>query len=393
MDEINHIVAVLRKYLSNKKAVASTDEFLSLLKQYPFLTQLVNELDDESQLISALKEYGIAGGRARQKSQEHMWNKILNGIHQKTPKKRKKIPTIWIYVAAACLLIVLFIGFGPQWQHDDHSSTEVVDATSRDYFAPGGQKAYLQSNRGTIIHLKERRSVIIDNQQLVYDDGSIAIKNKDWKNHNWELITPKGGQYQITLDDGSKIWMNADSRLSYPAKFNADQREVLLEGEAYFEVRHEENRPFIVRTPLQNVRVLGTHFNIEAYPDEPQSAVSLIDGSLQVATHADSPIVLKPNFQSVYDGKALEVKPFEVNDVMAWKNGEFMFNNERLEDVMKKLARWYDLDIKVAPELKDVSIWGSISQYDHFDKVFDLIKLTDNQIKMKADGREVFISK
>ncbi len=207
------------------------------------------------------------------------------------------------------------------------------------------------------------------------------------------LTTPRGGQYFVELSDGSKVWLNAESSLQYPAQFSGNTREVKLIGEAYFEVKSNAEKPFIVTTNAERVEVLGTHFNINSYPDVGLSRVTLSEGKVRVAplSNRTDTHILTPNSQAVIRGSNIEKISVNADEYIAWKNGEFMFNNEPLSSVLQKLSRWYDFDYSIAPALQDLKIWGSISKYENFDKVLRIIKITDKKIKLNIKGKKVII--
>src|SRR5690606_11027807 len=220
-------------------------------------------------------------------------------------------------------------------------------------------------------------------------DGSTVLDEDIDAQTMLTLSTPRGGQYQITLPDGTKVWLNAESKLHYPYRFTEDARHVELEGEAYFEVAHREDIPFTVTTSKEKVEVLGTHFNINSYQTDIYSTLALLEGKVRVSLEDNATTVLRPGQQSLVTNGKMEVQTIHVEESIAWKDGEFMFNNETLANAMKKLARWYDLEIEISPEFQNVEIWGSVSRYDNFNKVLKLIKMTDDRIRFQVEGRRV----
>jgi ferric-dicitrate binding protein FerR (iron transport regulator) len=164
---------------------------------------------------------------------------------------------------------------------------------------------------------------------------------------------------------------------------------VELEGEAYFEVASNKAQPFIVITPMEQVEVVGTHFNVHAYTEETLSKVALLEGKVKVSVSDSQTMVLQPGQQTVVQGNEIRVLHINPEESIAWKNGEFMFNNENLGTALKQIARWYDIHIQVDPTLENLTFWGSVSKFDNFDKVLKIIKMADDDIKINIEGRRV----
>lgn len=163
------------------------------------------------------------------------------------------------------------------------------------------------------------------------------------------IETPRGGEYEVVLPDGTKVWLNAASKLTYPTRFNGKERIVKLSGEAYFEVAHNPQKPFHVLFSGQDVKVLGTHFNINAYPDEAESKTTLLQGSITLTNIANhSSVLLKPGQQaaSAQNSSNITLYPVNLEQVISWKNGYFQFDNMNIAVVMRALSRWYDIDVK-----------------------------------------------
>lgn len=149
----------------------------------------------------------------------------------------------------------------------------------------------------------------------------------------------------------------------------------------------------MVQTDKEKVEVLGTHFNVNSYTEEKESKVSLIEGRVKVSVDGMRETLLDPGHQSVVSGQRIRVQEFNVEESMAWKNGEFMFNNENLGTALRQVERWYDVDIQVDPQLAQINLWGTVSRMETFDKVLKVIKMTDDNIKIKLDGRRVRLMK
>ncbi|WP_316746731.1 FecR family protein [Pedobacter gandavensis] len=278
---------------------------------------------------------------------------------------------------------------------------------------PGGNEAILTLSDGTRLFLND-----IKNGNLALESGISIVKTKDGEliyqalkdsetgpvsgqNSDKEapleynvLETPKGGQYQIVLPDGTKVWLNAASYLKFPASFaNHKKREVELRGEAYFEVVKDKFKPFSVMATAaaglkETVEVLGTHFNISSYPDESKLKTTLLEGSVRIGTSGTQ--VLFPGQQSVRSNSGLRIKEIDVEEVIAWKNGFFVFENDNLEGILKKLSRWYDVDIDYDGRLNHVQVTGEVSRNTDLMEVLRMLEKTD-KFKFKVQGRRVSV--
>lgn len=201
------------------------------------------------------------------------------------------------------------------------------------------------------------------------------------------LSTAKGQQYQIILSDGTKIWLNAGSTLKYPVSFSKGQRRVELIGEAYLEVAKDKDHPFIVQSGKQTIAVLGTHFNLNAYPDEPEILTTLLEGAVKL----NGNVLLKPGEQAIYDGKSIKVGKADVELSIAWMQGNFVFDNENLSSIMRKVSRWYDIEVLFHSEnLKEITFSGSISRTVSIKTLLRRLSLT-KEISFKAEGRRIIV--
>jgi transmembrane sensor len=203
-----------------------------------------------------------------------------------------------------------------------------------------------------------------------------------------------GGQYWVVLSDGSRVFLNAGSSLRYPTSFNGTERKVELQGEAYFEVAHNNKVPFKIVTDGQVVEDIGTSFNINAYGDDPVIKTTLIEGAVKISTTADN-LVLKPGQQAQVDngapGAAIKlIKHANLNEVLAWKNGLFEFDNSTIKQVMNSTSRWYDFKVIYENKVPDIKISGRISRNVDFSGLIALLKFEG--IKFSIDGRNVTIT-
>lgn len=307
------------------------------------------------------------------------------------------------YAVAAVTLMLVSIGI---------YLYRISDTTERTYtvaeladpavdIKPGRNQATLTLADGRVIDLRDdKKGIVINTSSLTYNDGTEIAESGGEPGLINTITTPNGGQYHVVLPDGSRVWLNAASTLKYPSRFDAKERSVELVGEAYFEVEkmsltnQEAAKPFIVKSAMQDVEVLGTHFNISAYEDDPITTTTLLEGAVNVRA-TDQPVMLTPGKQSkVQKGKKTETKLADIDKAIGWKNGEFVFYNERIEKVMKDIARWYDVEIIYKENVKDKMMWGSVSKFENISKVLKMIELTGSirfDIEIQEDSRRVYV--
>ncbi|CAM4424474.1 FecR family protein [Pedobacter westerhofensis] len=312
------------------------------------------------------------------------------------------VPWKYLSVAASILLaatIGIYFYHSRQPQLKQFSQQKMVADV-----APGGNNAILTLSDGQKISLNDARTGSIANQygtsiskskegHLIYN-SSASAKNTVAYN---SVETPKGGQYQLLLADGTKVWLNAASSLRYPLAFDGKDRQVELSGEAYFEVAHNKSKPFRVLSNHQVVEVLGTHFDINSYADEPATKTSLIEGSVRVTSlGSKAKIVIRPGQQSVLNSALpssdITVKNIDIDEAVAWKNGYFMFDEESLESILRKIARWYDVDIqyKGMDAKNKLFFSGTLSRYSNVSKVLKKLELTES-VHFKIEGRTIYV--
>ncbi|GGB23687.1 hypothetical protein GCM10011500_44910 [Mucilaginibacter rubeus] len=228
---------------------------------------------------------------------------------------------------------------------------------------------------------------------LVYKDNRTAGNKKPDINEPDQntVTTPRGGQYQIVLSDGTKVWLNAATALKYPTSFSGKDRKVELSGEAYFEVAKNATKPFKVVVNGLEVQVLGTHFNVMAYDNEKVVKTTLLEGKVRLFKNGHE-AVLKPGEQGVLNNQSslFEVKDVKVDDETAWKNGFFAFNNESIETIMRQISRWYDVDVAFSEKMMRRNFGGSVSRYENVGTVLKALELTGS-VHFNVEGRRITV--
>jgi ferric-dicitrate binding protein FerR (iron transport regulator) len=215
------------------------------------------------------------------------------------------------------------------------------------------------------------------------------------KSGNNTIEIPKGGQYQLNLPDGTKIWLNAASSLTYPISFsNSKERRVELIGEAYFEVAKDKSSPFIVKAGIQEVEVLGTHFNVNSYADEKGIKTTLLEGSVRISAEygpGKNAIILKPNQQATLDDNAsITVKQVDAELAIAWKEGHFEFVNADIQSIMRQISRWYNVDVQFEGSVTDETFTGRISRFKNIKQVLKMIE-GSKSIHLTIKGRRILV--
>lgn len=339
-------------------------------------------------------------------------SQIWNAIEEQTELKAGKKYALWLKIASAAV-VLFFISFVINNQIKKQVPAEQdFGKTITKTIEPGGNKATLTLADGSKISLTDATNGIIAKQaginitktnkgELIYTVASeLTAKAKDLFN---TIETPRGGQYQVNLPDGTKVWLNAASSLKYPAVFNQSNRVVELKGEAYFEVAKLINKtgnrvPFKVKSNLgegrnQEVEVLGTHFNINAYDNEPNSKTTLLEGSVRVLNvSASTSNLLKPGQQSIIrsSSPSILIKDVDAEETVTWKDGFFSFNDENLETIMNKISRWYNVDIEYRGTKINKLFGGRISRFNSVNEVLETLQTTGD-VHFKIEERRILV--
>lgn len=301
------------------------------------------------------------------------------------------------YAAAAVLLIGITVFIGLNIRQELANSTLAMQESIQ----PGSNKALLTLEDGTQVELDQADGAQLaghgsgairklDDGLLVYGDPSRAETNPS-ANQTHTIRTPRGGQFKIELADGTTAWLNADSYIRFPLEFNSNERLVEVSGEVFFDVEKQADKPFVVRCDGQTIHVLGTSFVVTSYPDEKEQQTALLEGKVRVSIEAQN-YQLSPGQRTVFDKHQKQVRkePFDPEEAIAWKAGYFLFNAEPVESVMRKIARWYDIEVSYQGNMHDKQFSGSMSRFDQIQDVLNLLALTGT-VNFKIDGRRVIV--
>ena len=331
---------------------------------------------------------------------KHFDSEIQNEIETTTTFA----PRLWYQLGIAAsilLLIATSLFFYTNRTVDDNIAAKVVEPTEA-IITPGDDKAILTLSDGTKIILEDAKNGILANQAGVSiqktSDGELLYSFSNSANSVTQaednilynkIETPIGGKYQVNLPDGSKVWLNSSSSLRFSALFNGDTREVELSGEAYFDVSKNKSKPFRVITKDQIVEVLGTQFNINSYSDEGPIKTTLIEGSVKII-YKDKVVLLSPGQQFQPKELVSAVLEADTEEVVAWKEGYFVFKNEDIKSIMRKLSRWYNVEVSYSGDIPEVGFGGNISRSKDISEVLDVLQLT-NAIHFKVEGRRITV--
>ncbi|TAN13938.1 MAG: DUF4974 domain-containing protein [Chitinophagaceae bacterium] len=392
---------LLKRYVDGICTQEEKEELLSIIQHAQQDEQLKGLMDQVwSRLSSAY--------RLNEEQSTRILSAIFNPfMAEETIRSGKKSIYFMRWSAVAAVLAVLILAGGIMWFKNDIRVKKipgVLTQTQHD-IAPGGNKAVLTLANGKKIILDSLENgalptkyanniTKVNNGLLVFNRQSSIANPASAGNRPSEyntLSTPRGGQYRVILPDGSKVWLNAASSLTFPTAFTGKSREVKVTGEAYFEITPDKDMPFKVDVNQVEVKVLGTHFDVMAYSDEPAIKTTLLEGAVEVSK-GNEEVVLKPGQQASFSAGSdkINVNVAEVEEVMAWKDGLFFFHNTNIQSVLHEIARWYNVKVVYKGET-NAYLNGMISRNTELSQVLHMLEVTSN-VHLKIDGRNVIVS-
>lgn len=312
--------------------------------------------------------------------------------------KNNKVLLLNILKYAAAILLPIFIGVAIVYYGEIKT---VDDKLAEVKIVPGQKQAILTLSNGQKVLLKDEVNEIVNGEKGTKisntEDKVLTYQNIEEPKEEVfnNLVVPRGGEYVLTLADGTKVWLNSDSELKYPTAFIKGKREVWLSGEAYFEVNKDTEKSFVVHANDMQVRVLGTHFNVKSYKTENSIATTLVEGSVQIEKMVGKkPIALgkiKPGQQAVYSEGNMEVNEVDVSQVVAWRHGEFVFKKRSLESIMDELARWYDINVfYINNDVRNYHFSAWFKREANIDEVIKILEKT-KKVKVDIKGKTVTI--
>ncbi|MBB6111960.1 FecR family protein [Mucilaginibacter lappiensis] len=387
---------LIAKYLRNELTEQENDQLEQWLQADMHNQELFRKLTDETLIDSELETFEA-------NDKDKAWKNIVKKTRFKRISRKKSTTKKWPAYAAA-IIILITIGVTLTRYRNTSGEQKMAVKPQKDLL-PGSNKAILTLADGSKILLDDaKRGKIASQQNIVItkdESGELVYQVAETAKSEElppvekivmnMLATPRGGQYQIVLPDGTRVWLNSASSLRYPTTFAGNERRVELNGEAYFEVSKDPNKPFYVKTTTQTVAVLGTHFNINSYPDEVATKTTLLEGSIRVTSNTNGATVkLKPGEQAVNTVNAIDVKEnADIDEAVAWKNGKFLFRNTDLHTIMRQLSRWYDVDVEYQGNVVQKHYRGRISRNVPVSEIFQILKTSG--INFTIDGRKIIV--
>lgn len=397
MDE-QRVLYLLRGYIQDSLSATEKNELAELLesdRDNPLLGDLMGQVFAEQQRAT---KNNIAPSAK-------MWQAILRDDRFATPdqqvKNRKPFSATFYYLAgaAACILVAFALYFFQQRGAMPDTGGNVVVSATEQIITPGREQATLRLPNGKVVALdtlKQGGVIEVDGFRLHFEDGQIKMDGADeeWLSATTTVQTPHGGEYQMRLPDGTSVWLNAGSSITYPLAFRADQREVSISGEVFFEVVKDRNRPFVVHAEETSITVLGTSFNVSAYPEDHDIRTTLIEGSVRLQRGTQLKKLLPGQQASTGKGGShdITVKTVDVEEAIAWKNGYFYFRRENIRSAMKKIARWYNVEVEYEGALPNRGLDGTISRMEDIQQLLDALELT-GAAKFSLEERRVIVRK
>lgn len=390
-----NILVLIEKYHAG---TATPEEKLRLNEWYHSFNDTeaeltANENETEQQLADRIKNRLLETIR-------HEYELVVT-----RPRRKWQIPA-----AAAVILIPFSIGtyfmFSSKSPKQEIVNTEPTKTQIKNDIAPGGNKAVLTLADGSTIVLDSASNGTISQQGNIkvqkLDNGLLAYtKNGQQVTENDEaffntITTPRGGQYQVTLADGTEVWLNAASSIRFPVVFTGTERKVEITGEAYFEVAKNKTMPFKVKATSSEIEVLGTHFNVNAYDDEASIKTTLLEGMVKVSVPAlagnQSQKFLQPGQQAGInkEGKINVMDNADTEEAVAWKNGRFQFKSTDLKTILRQISKWYDVDVEYKGNV-NLHFTGQLTRNENVSKVFEQLALT-GEVHFRIDGKRIIVS-
>lgn len=330
-----------------------------------------------------------------------VFTRIKNVTHPEKAHYRTISSSLFSKLSVAAMVVVC-LAFGIWFYRASkmESAKKVLATHTTNDVGPGGIKAVLTLSDGKKISLDKANAGEIANQngisisknsegQIVYMVTAKATDEAPVISYN-TIETPNGGQYQVVLPDGTRVWLNAASSLKYPTQFSGSEREVTLSGEAYFEVAKNRKKPFRVKSKEQEIEVLGTHFNVNSYQYEDGIKTTLLEGSVKVLSKQNNQArLLLPGQQSVVKETAFLIREVNTEDAVAWKEGLFQFNEADLKSVMRELARWYDVKVRYEGNIQPLRFGGAIQRNLSLSQALKILE--KSQVHFKIHGKEVIV--
>jgi transmembrane sensor len=380
---------IIFRYLRGDLSYDEQEQFRKWLDEDVANQQLLESLENEDTLTNDLQFLSSI-------DKDEAWENLVAKINESSKQQVTPVIKYWKYVAAAVVVGILsYVVVRDTYKYERSNLTKTELPVLKNDMLPGGDKATLTLGDGSVVSLEE----MADGQ--VTEENGIRISKKNGQ-ITYEIVnpvaqgevvyntihTPMGGQYHVVLPDGTQVWLNSESSLHFPTLFAGSHRTVDLVGEGYFEVAKNREKPFLVQTQKMNVKVLGTHFNLMAYPNEPSSRTTLLEGSVEVSDGVQSKTI-KPG-QQVVTGDGMPIKNVLPDEAIAWKNGYFQFDSKDLKTILRQLKRWYGFEIVNETVVPNKHFTAYISRNTTLSQVLKMLEMS-GELKFNIEGEKILI--
>ena len=387
-DRYELLAHLITGYLRKDLTAAEQATLESWLAERSENQRFLDNLEDSQHLQQKLQTF-------HEVDRERLWaltQAKLNASSYRYPRRPVRRASRWLpYVAAALLAGVAVAGYF--YREQTRGTGEIAERQVADIPA-GGNRAMLTLADGRTITLDEARDgIVIGSGEITYNDGNPLTKVEGNQEVTWlKLSTPKGGTYQITLPDGTQAWLNAASTLMYPSCFSGTERLVKLTGEAYFSVAKDARKPFKVISAGQEVEVLGTEFNVSAYPDDFERRTTLVEGKVRLSLSGGKGgltrgkggfVELVPGEQGIVKGENLFKTDVDTALYTAWKSGYFYFKRTPLDDIMRQVARWYDVEVVYETGIPQETFSGDIKRDVSLNGLLEILQHSTIDVALK----------
>jgi len=387
-ERLTYLIAA---YCNRKSTEAEEQELFALVKEdalteqavHHHIQQLITQFDTR-ELVPAV-------------NWEHVYQQIQEKAMQEDEPAVTRRTGGWLRIAAAAV-IILVAGVAAVYQLQHPTKKDTITSL------PVQQAQYdvLPGTAGAILTLSNGKQIVLDstgnstlltqgNTKLLNERGRLSYNQSDTVSNDVvynTMTTTKGKQYQLQLSDGSKIWLNAASSVTYPTAFSGNERKISITGEAYFEIAHDAKKPFTVSTNGMEIQVLGTHFNVNAYDDEENTSTTLLEGSVKIINqHTTALLTPGQQLQLNRNGKIKLVSDADVQEAVAWKDGLFVMKKAGIASIMRQISRWYDVEISYTDGIPPGRISGDIPRNMNLSKVLEVMELSG--VHFTTTGKKV----
>lgn len=391
---IKNIEIIMLKYFNNS----------ATLEEVAFLEEWISE--NQQEYLEAVKVYFSTTESKQHIDADLAYQKFLEKLDEtkvipleKPKRKYNFLKYAAVFVGVSISSFLLYQNQNSSNQDLKVSETKVADYDKATLVLADGTEVVLEEHKNEEIKSDAGVKIVNTNKVLKYSEVVNSAQTTPTKVTYNTLHVPNGGIYEIELPDGSKVWLNSETSLKFPTQFVGNQRVVSVDGEAYFEIQKDKKKPFIVKSQMADVTVLGTHFNVSTYSEDAYFATTLLEGSVQLSTsnHEDANVILKPGQKGILvkeGGSNIEVKEVNVYQDIAWKDGKFYFEKENLGSIVVKLSRWYKVDIKFEDQsVKNYTFTGVAQKGKPIEYLLNIISQTSNVryeiVKNKKTNREL----